>query len=459
MSATLKSFRVVELYGFKTYHLKFDENALIIVGENGSGKTTLLRMLFYFLSGRWQSLIQFQFNSIEAEIDSHVFKVTREDLAKAFTTRGLSLLRRFPPPVRDRVREIIGRGVHKRMPEEIMRLGERYGIPTEHLEREILRVISDENGLGDSLRPTKEIQQAMQGIHETMKAQILYLPTYRRIERELGSIFEGADSDDLRRYRQRQLESGQSYIELVEFGMKDVQSAVERSVETIRDFARENLNRLTLSYLSDVVNQTYLQSDMDTIPAVPPETVRLVIDRIDESILNKQSKEHLSKVIGSLANKTGKMTDHERLVYHYFSTILRFQKSLQERERPISEFCEICSQYISDKQFIYNSSTFSFSIVARDRSGSGKIELADLSSGEKQIVSVFSHLYLSGTSRFFVLIDEPELSLSVPWQRRFLPDIRKGQFCAGVVAVTHSPFIYDNTMKQYAHSLEEFVVD
>jgi hypothetical protein len=55
-----------------------------------------------------------------------------------------------------------------------------------------------------------------------------------------------------------------------------------------------------------------------------------------------------------------------------------------------------------------------------------------------------------------VLIDEPELSLSVPWQKRFLVDIINGDFCAGLVAVTHSPFIYDNKLKPYAHSLGEF---
>jgi ABC-type transport system involved in cytochrome c biogenesis ATPase subunit len=457
MSATLKRFRVVGLHGFKNYQLSFNDNALIIVGENGSGKTTLLRMLFYFLSGRWQSLIQFQFQSVEAQIDRQDFKVTRDELVKAFRARGLPLLRRFPPSARGLIKGLIERGRFERLPDEIMRLGMRYGVPMHELERDISRLVTDETAPGEGRRPTKAIQEAMQGVQETMKAQILYLPTYRRIERELSSIFEGADSDDLRRYRQRQLESDQSYIELVEFGMKDVQSAVERSVESIGGFARENLNRLTLSYLSDVVNQTYLQVAIGTIPAIPQETVRSVIDRIDESILSGQSKEHLSEVISSLATKTGTMTDHERLVYHYFSTLLRFQESLQERERPISEFCDLCSQYISDKQFIYNSSTFSFSIVARGRSDMTKIELADLSSGEKQIVSLFSHLYLTGTSKFFVLIDEPELSLSVPWQRRFLPDIRNGLFCAGVVAATHSPFIYDNTLKQYAHSLDEFV--
>ena len=291
-----------------------------------------------------------------------------------------------------------------------------------------------------------------------MRAQILYLPTYRRIERELSSIFEGADFDDLRRYKLRQRDTDPSYIELVEFGMNDVHNSINSAIGAIRDFARENLTRLTLGYLSDVVNKTYLDVDMHEITSVPEKTIRLVINRIDESILSQSSKEHLFAVISSLVS-TRDPTEHDRLIYHYFSNILRFQESLQERERPISEFCDLCSKYISDKQFIYNSSTFSFDIAAPDKAKSSeKIALADLSSGEKQIVSLFSHLYLSGTSRFLVLIDEPELSLSVPWQRRLLPDIMKGQFCAGVVAVTHSPFIYDNELKLYARSVGEFLV-
>lgn len=84
--------------------------------------------------------------------------------------------------------------------------------------------------------------------------------------------------------------------------------------------------------------------------------------------------------------------------------------------------------------------------------------MSHLSSGEKQIVSLFSHLYLSKHQNFFVIIDEPELSLSVRWQRRFLTDIRDGEFCSGLVAATHSPFIYDNELSDKAHGLGEFLV-
>ena len=454
MAARFAWFRIVDLHGYKTYEIRFVDNSLILVGENGSGKTTVLRMLFYFLSGRWQSLVEFQFTSVTAEIDGQRFSVERDALIKTFKLHRVPFARRFPIQIRDQVRQLIMHGVTgDRLLTEVRAIANRNGYSALSLEREVMQFLEDDPaGFG----PSTQIRQSMQAVQERMNAQILYLPTYRRIERELSSIFENPDAEELRQSRQKQPQTGKSYIELVEFGMKDVQGAVERSVGSIRDFARENLNRLTLRYLSDVVDKAYLQVDMSEIPALPPTTVKTIIDRIDDSILSRESKEHLSQAISALYAKTGNMTDHDRLVYHYFSTILHFQERLQQREQQISEFCELCSQYIVDKAFIYNSSKFTFSIVSKDDSNSGTIELADLSSGEKQIVSLFSHVYLSEASRFFVLIDEPELSLSVPWQRRFLEDIYAGAFCAGIVAVTHSPFIYDNSLRRYAHSIDEF---
>jgi predicted ATPase len=457
MPSVLSRFQVTGLYGFKHFDLELIDNTLIIVGENGSGKTTLLRMLFYFLSGRWQSLIQFRFQSISVTIDDQEFPITREELVKAFSPRGRRFLSDFPPSERDRLRDMIALGDMSRLREEVFRTGIRIGLPIDRLEDLALSYIGEEIGpVEGAASSPKAIQTRMRAVQSAMGAQILYLPTYRRIERELNSIFEGPISEDLGRHRQRQRETDSSYIELVEFGMKDVHKAVNSAVIAIRDFVREDLNRITLGYLKDVVNQSYLDIDMRAIEAVPEHTVRSVIDRIDESILNKYSKEHLFQVINSLASKSG-TTEHDKIVFHYFLVLLRFHEALQERERGISDFCDLCSEYISDKQFMYNSSTFSFSIAARDRKKvKQNIELADLSSGEKQIVSLFSHLYLSGATKFFVLIDEPELSLSVPWQRRFLPDIRRGQFCTGLVAVTHSPFIYDNSLRSYARSVGEF---
>jgi hypothetical protein len=55
-----------------------------------------------------------------------------------------------------------------------------------------------------------------------------------------------------------------------------------------------------------------------------------------------------------------------------------------------------------------------------------------------------------------VLFDEPELSLSMLWQKELLPDIVNSNKCNFLLAVTHSPFIFDNELDRYAVGLNEY---
>ena len=125
----------------------------------------------------------------------------------------------------------------------------------------------------------------------------------------------------------------------------------------------------------------------------------------------------------------------------------------------IGNFLKVCNSYLSNKKELVYDHVRSEIFVRQSLEGiqNQPVTLNKLSSGEKQIVSLFAHLYLSEQKSYFVIIDEPELSLSVPWQRRFLTDILETKRCNGLIAVTHSPFVYDNELKQYAHSLEEFM--
>jgi predicted ATP-binding protein involved in virulence len=68
------------------------------------------------------------------------------------------------------------------------------------------------------------------------------------------------------------------------------------------------------------------------------------------------------------------------------------------------------------------------------------------------MISLFARLYLYPGPKI-VLIDEPELSLSLDWQRQILPDVLRAPTCQQIIAITHSPFIFDNELEPFAGSL------
>ena len=71
------------------------------------------------------------------------------------------------------------------------------------------------------------------------------------------------------------------------------------------------------------------------------------------------------------------------------------------------------------------------------------LDLDSLSSGEQHEIVMNYDLLFRIKPNTLVLIDEPELSLHVVWQKRFLPDLLKIAEVAqiDVLIATHSPYI------------------
>jgi predicted ATP-dependent endonuclease of OLD family len=447
-------FEIKKLHGFRDYDLRLKENTLILVGENGAGKTTVLHLFYYLLSGQWSSMAKYQFESVTITIDSKQHTLRYTDIQKSFQRIDQRVLRRLPSNIRNRFLILLEQTEGRLPTSELEILCAQYDIPLHFLLSE-LDLFDDDR---DS-KINKTLKQTLTGIQQSLNCQLLYLPTFRRIEQELNLIFKGLDDRELSNRRQLLASRrGNTFVELVEFGMKDVEAAINDTRVELDKFARENLNTLTFSYLGDIVEEKYQSVELDPIKQAEDKTIENILNRIPEPILSSQNKEHLRRLIEQV--KTDQEQNvHSKVICHYFTKLMAFHEELRTREAKIVNFCKACNDYMVDKEFRYDTSNFTFTIESKaDSKGEHEIKLQYLSSGEKQIVSLFSHLYLSGGDSFFVLIDEPELSLSVPWQRKFLADIRKADFCAGLVAVTHSPFIYDNELRKHAHGLGEFIL-
>lgn len=72
---------------------------------------------------------------------------------------------------------------------------------------------------------------------------------------------------------------------------------------------------------------------------------------------------------------------------------------------------------------------------------SQKLKLQDLSSGEKQLIITFASLIfgLKGKNKGIFIVDEPEASLHLEWQSKFVPAILKANENIQLIFATHSP--------------------
>ena len=452
----IKSFKINKLHETLNFELKFENNTLILLGENGSCKTTIIKMLYYTLSLQWGKLSQYNFESIEICIDAEQYKIAKEDIFMSSVALDDMLLRRLPLPVRRAIQNMLERDERIDL-EGLEMICKHYDIPVEYILQELSieespnlfsKTSNKKNRRNHFLKSLQDIRKKVENIH------VLYLPTYRRIEQELRVVLEGRiDEDDFRSRRIRRLHENNNYTELIEFGMRDVDEAINNTLTNLKDSSRANLNDLTLGYLGDIVDEKYKSIDAKEIASIDENTIHQIMNRVDDTILSGERKEKLFNTLQEIKNRDIQ-SEHDKVVCHYFLRLYESHKELNQKETSIRDFVDVCNRYLQNKTMKYDSPSFEFGITSNY--DDHDIKLFQLSSGEKQIVSLFSHLYLTNKHDYLVLIDEPELSLSVKWQKTFLEDVRKGAFCNGLVAVTHSPFIFDNSLDEYAHGIEEF---
>ena len=110
----------------------------------------------------------------------------------------------------------------------------------------------------------------------------------------------------------------------------------------------------------------------------------------------------------------------------------------------IDAFLDIVSKKMRGKTLRLSRSD-GFSIVTKNnnRSDNKKIDPTHLSSGEQHQIVLFYELIFKSKNNALYLIDEPEISLHIDWQRKFIDDILKVK-CIGdsyFLIATHSPQI------------------
>lgn len=456
MDNKLIQFDIIGLHGIRDYSIKLDDNKVIIVGENGSGKTTIFKIMYYTLSCDWDSLRTFDFeyvvihfscnNEIKISMDllKRIYEIDEIDRIPYYMESRYYNRRRhftgFINTLIDLKRETEGKNEI-----ELDRYFNDSPFPYKYIE-----------GVTGAA-PLIELYKITKQIEDGFDAKIVYLPTYRRIEEQLKNIFPRMDKDDWEKARRSNRSRS---IELIEFGMSDVESAVKEYQERLNNFSRAQQNKLTLGYLSEIIGEEYEKFDAKSIKELTEQQICDILKRIEANILSDDQKKEIVHILSQIRNTLeAPIRVREKIICHYFLKLVGFDKELREEELPLINFIDKCNKYLLSNSLVYDNQNFSCSIINKVDGyydAKNEIHFQDMSSGEKQIVSLFSHLNLSQTKKMFVFIDEPELSLSVDWQRMILVDILDSISCIGLIATTHSPFVFENELEKYIHGINEF---
>jgi predicted ATP-dependent endonuclease of OLD family len=442
----IKLFRIESLFGYRNVSIPFETSFKVLIGENGIGKTTILNAIYYTLTCNFSKLNTLIFSKIIVEFDSgKVVEINKPDLEvseqemRLKGPRDVRIIEIFNQFFSEEEKLYISKTLQSggktdsRLSELFQKLQKHSPYPVVLLKSAIATFFAGKAVV---------VNAAKQIIANEVRAEILYFPTYRRIEEELHKL-GGAVED---------LELATDDRTLIHFGMEDVSLTFDSVIERIKNSSIQGFSEITGEMLIQYLGGPP-QLDGNIRNIIKPEILKIILERVGENI-SVQNKEKIIELVKSEQVFSG---EHYKYLLNFLSKLIKIYDQQKDIDNAIKNFEATCNGYLIGKRVVYNESKVTIKIV--QDYNQLDIQLKNLSSGEKQIISLFAKIIFNDSSNIIVLFDEPELSLSLEWQRKILPDILRAKKCRLILAVTHSPFIFDNELDQYAEDISHFVTN
>lgn len=428
----VNEIRVEKLFGKYTHRvpLRTTDRVTIIHGPNGVGKTVLFRLVAALLAGNLFELAKIPFKSFEVSLsDGSTLGVARTDSVARDEDEDATLAVCYL--------EKDGQRLHslklKSNQVDLRRLSAR-------IEREMpwISRIDDDTFLDrrtDETVTSAQLFAQLAGRSEGSKKRTLFPKADWLIDIGNRVRVHLVETQRLLRLSQNPEEwqfrhQRSSYVATVKNYAKDLQSRISN---TLAMYAKQ----------SQSLDQSFPQRLLQSIYAP------LSVDELKTRMKELESKRAQLKSIGLIGETSTYPFDVralERLdstqgtvmtlYVEDTATKLGVLDSLAQRLEIMIE--NINSKFAHKSVFIDRDRGF----IVRTDDGE-LLDLDALSSGEQHELVLLYELLFRVTPNTLVLIDEPELSLHVIWQKSFLPDLIKVVAATGydVILATHSPFI------------------
>ena len=440
----LQSLRIEGLFGKYNYSFDFKKDISIWISENGVGKTTILNIIVAIITGDARFLYDIKFNKIVVNIDGRDYVLDKKNKKNELDLKGsykdliysLSDFEQYLPrsmSLKIRNEILHTKNITTDTLDEIISQLPNDDIMSERIERYIYKIKRQQyENLNENLFKIKKA---------VMKEEIVFYPTYRRVEVGIERVFLNTPIET---------ENIKLKSKYIRFGMGDVKGRIDSLLEKLRKDANTFYINMNADIISELLTDK-IDSYINKPFTIDTHKVEVVLKRIGEDRIN-----NIEKLKSFLKKNYKEMSSiNIGFLVYYLQKLVCIYEAQEAINKKLSKFAIVCSKYLSGKKIEYDETMLTVKVLDKDGS---KIDFNDLSSGEKQIISIFSKVYLDVTSQCIFIIDEPEIFLSIEWQKDFLKDIYDSGKIALLIATTHSPFIFSNDYVNYVKELELFKV-
>lgn len=427
----ISSIRVEKLFGLYTYKIPNTgelSNAAILYGDNGVGKSTLLRLAFHLLSaaedrGHRTALYGSEFQSLEVNLSSGVKLTARfigEDFLKIlsleiFVDDELVAVWDYRP--RDERRYLDEESVYLEVSESGRQI----------VRRRVTRSSGKKND--DIPRGEKAYLEAL-----TQHVPSLFI---LNADRKLDSDSVADPSDEMELRRTMRYNEPKRIHELVarsrEIALSQALSAAARWLSKKAVLGTNQGSMNVHSVYGDVLKRLVSSRSSKT---TQPVQVSLPDLQKQLSAIDVKSQEHARYELAThlTTNEfrkalTGRTTSKTQLaaelIQPYVKSVEGRLAAVEPIYQLIDRFIKIVNGLLTDKSIDFRLSQ-GFTIKNRL---SVPLNPAQLSSGEQQLLLLFCYVLTARDTPTVFMIDEPEISLNVKWQRQLvqsLLDITEG---------------------------------
>lgn len=406
----LKDVTIEGFWGQHSISTDFNEDVNIFIGRNGTGKTTFINLLQAIISVDLELLYSLQFEKIIVNLKNG--KKTRKIEVEKFADDLQYKEIRYKIGAKKHNLPIVPTRELKYISKRSGRIHPRFYREVQEIKSSLSKLInvsylSVNRDITDEFKENRR-EDISNVIDARLEELISDLTTYQlQLETELSKLSKGFQEDVLR-----------SMLFNEEFDYVKINEPVKLDIRRIGIGLKQAYRGLGI-----------LDESTDQAIDRHIEAIKKAASSINESVKDKEKGVYPNDVTPlTLLRRTRRINE------------LSFE--LEENKKRIfvrlDDFINLLNEFHDTKYFsLRDSKTGGISVIKDDTN----IPLAQLSSGEKQLIILLTEALLQKGEETLFIADEPELSLHIEWQRKVISSITKLNPNSQIIVATHSPEI------------------